>query len=295
MGGHQAGEIASMTAGQTLQAAFSNFAKGILDDPRLALGRTLPFSADLLVKAVRLANRAVAQRADGNTEFSGMGTTIVAVAFEADIMSIAHVGDSRAYRLNPKGLEPLTRDHSWVAEMQRTHNLSDAEASQLVGRNVITRALGVKDVVEVDLSVVKIKPGDQFLLCSDGLCGFADDDEIFAVARRTTDDIEKIAANLVRMANDRGGADNVSVIVIEVMEVSESPLPEVSASTFPAESEDQRAAEDDWLGRFQRQEEEPQPAAQPAQSAPPNRKVVITVLVIFAITASLLIYFATRN
>lgn len=295
MGGHQAGEIASMTAGQTLQAAFSNFAKGILDDPRLSLGRTLPYSADLLVKAVRLANRAVAQRADGNPEFSGMGTTIVAVAFEADIMAIAHVGDSRAYRINPKMLEPLTRDHSWVAEMQRTHNLSDAEASQLVGRNVITRALGVKDVVEVDLSVVKIKPGDQFLLCSDGLCGFADDDEIFAVTSRTTDDIQKMAANLVQMANDRGGADNVSVIVIEVLEVSESPLPEVSASTFPAETEDQRAAEDDWLGRFQRQEQEPARPTQPVKSAPPNRKVVIAVLVIFALTALLLIYFATRN
>ncbi len=295
MGGHQAGEIASMTAGQTLQLAFSQFSKGILDDPRLSLGRTLPFSADLLVKAVRLANRAVAQRAEGNPEFSGMGTTIVAVAFEADVMAVAHVGDSRAYRLTSKALEPLTRDHSWVAEMQRTHNLSEEEANQLVGRNVITRALGVKDVVEVDLSVVKIKPGDQFLLCSDGLCGFADDDEIFAVARRTLDDIQKIAANLVQMANDRGGADNVSVIVIEVVEAPESPLPEVSAGTFPVESEEQRSAEDDWLGRFQRREEEPEQAAQPSQSAPPNRKVIIAVLIIFALTAFLLIYFATRN
>jgi protein phosphatase len=294
MGGHQAGEIASMTAGQTLQAAFSHFAKGILDDPRLALGRTLPFSADLLVKAVRLANRAVVHRADANREFSGMGTTIVAVSFEADIMSVAHVGDSRAYRIRSNALEPLTSDHSWVAEMQRTHNLSEAEANQLVGRNVITRALGVKDVVEVDLSVVKVGPGDQFLLCSDGLCGFADDDEIFAVARRTLDDIAKTAANLVQMANDRGGADNVSVIVIEVLEAPESPLPEVPAGTFPAESEEQRAAEDDWLGRFQRQVEEP-PPVEPAKPEPPNRKVIIAVLAVFAVTAFLLIYFATRN
>ena len=295
MGGHQAGEIASMTAAQTLEAAFSHFSKGILDDPRLALGRTLPFSADLLVKSVRLANRAVAMQAAGNRELSGMGTTIVSVAFEADVMAIAHVGDSRAYKFDHQRLEPLTRDHSWVAEMQRTHNLTDEEASQLVGRNVITRALGVKDVVEVDLSIVKIKTGDIFILCSDGLCGYADDDEIKAVARRTPDDIAKIAANLVQMANDRGGADNVSVVVIEVQEVSESPLPEVSALTFPSESEEQRGAEDEWLGRFQsRGQNSPKEVDKP-QGGPPNNRIILAVILVFAATALAVVFFATRN
>ncbi len=295
MGGHQAGEIASMTAAQTLEAAFSQFSKGILDDQRLALGRTLPYSADLLVKSIRLANRAVAMQSVGNRELSGMGTTVVSVAFEADVMSIAHVGDSRAYRFNQKRLQPLTRDHSWVAEMQRTHNLTDEEASQLVGRNVITRALGVKDVVEVDLSIVKIKAGDIFILCSDGLCGYADDDEITSVARRTPGDIAEIAANLVQMANDRGGADNVSVVVIEVQEVSESPLPEVSPVTFPSENEEQRAAEDEWLGRFQSRGQAATQEVENRPAGPPNKKIILAVVIVFAVTALAVIFFATRN
>jgi protein phosphatase len=296
MGGHQAGEIASMTAGQTLQSTFSDFSKGILDDPRLAMGRTLPYSADLLVKSIRLANRAVATHAAGNAALSGMGTTIVAVGFEADIMAVAHVGDSRAYRLNQKELEPLTSDHSWVAEMQRTHNLSDTEASQLVGRNVITRALGVKNCVEVDLRIVKVKAGDIYILCSDGLCGFADDDEIFSVARKSRDDISRMAGDLVQMANDRGGADNVSVIVIEVIEAAPSPLPEAAPMTFPVESEDQQTAEDEWLGRFQsRAESESQQPAPSPLPPPPNNKVIYGMLVAFAIVAVVIIFFATQK
>lgn len=296
MGGHQAGEIASMTAAQTLQATFSDFAKGILDDPRLALGRTLPYSADLLVKSARLANRAVAMQSANNASLSGMGTTIVAVSFEADVMAIAHVGDSRAYRLGQNELEPLTRDHSWVAEMQRTHNLSDAEANKLVGRNVITRALGVKDSVEVDLRIVKVKAGDIFILCSDGLCGFADDDEIFSVARQSRGEIAKLAADLVQMANDRGGADNVSVIVIEVIEAAQSPLPETESMTFPPETEDQHAAEDEWLDRFQsRAEAQSEQIAPPSVHSPPNKKVIYGIMVAFAIVAIVIIFLATKN
>ncbi len=296
MGGHQAGEIASMTAGQTLYATFTNFATGILDDPRLALGRTIPFSADLLVKSIRLANRAVAMQAAGNVALSGMGTTIVAVSFEADVMSIGHVGDSRAYRLNEKTLEPLTNDHSWVAEMQRANNLSDAEANQLVGRNVITRALGVKDCVEVDLRVIKVKSGDIYILCSDGLCGFADDDEILSVARKSRDDIERLAADLVQMANDRGGADNVSVIVIEVLESIESPLPEAEAMTFPFETQPQQVAEDDWLARFlARENSTAELSAKTPPPQPPSKKALFTIMAVFAIVAVIIVYMATQK
>jgi protein phosphatase len=296
MGGHQAGEIASMTAGQTLHTTFSSFAKGILDDPRLALGRTIPYSADLLVKSIRLANRAVAMQAAGNSALSGMGTTIVAVSFEADVMAIAHVGDSRAYRLGQKELEPLTRDHSWVAEMQRTHNLSDAEANQLVGRNVITRALGVKDIVEVDLRIVKVKPGDMYILCSDGLCGFADDDEIFSVAQKSRGDIDRLADDLVQMANDRGGSDNVSVIIIEVIESAESPLPEAEPMTFPVETDIQQAAEDEWLARFLARENTPvEQSPQTSPHQPPSKKALFTIMALFAIVAVIIVYMATQK
>ena len=296
MGGHQAGEIASMTAGQTLQTTFTNFAKGVLDDPRLALERTIPYSADLLVKSIRLANRAVAMQAASNSALSGMGTTIVAVGFEADVMAIAHVGDSRAYRLNQKELEPLTRDHSWVAEIQRTQNLTDAEANQLVGRNVITRALGVKDCVEVDLRIVKVKPGDIYILCSDGLCGFADDDEIFLVASRSRDDLDRLAGNLVQMANDRGGSDNVSIIVIEVIEAAQSPLPETSAMTFPIETDIQKNAEDEWLARFLAREQASAEQSPPAiPPPPPSKKALFAIMAVFAIVAVIIVYMATQK
>ncbi|MBI5266177.1 MAG: serine/threonine-protein phosphatase [candidate division Zixibacteria bacterium] len=293
MGGHQAGEIASMTAAETLRAVFSAFAREILEDPRLALGRTLPYSADLLVKGVRLANRSVGLQAAANAELSGMGTTIVAVSFEADIAAIAHVGDSRAYRLSEQALEPLTSDHSWVAEMQKTHQLSESEANSLVGRNVITRALGVRETVEVDLCVTKVKVGDILLMCSDGLCGYADDDEIFRVARRSIQNIEQLADDLVQMANDRGGADNVSVIAIEVLAVSPSPLPEVAPITFPVETPEQLAAEVEWLGKFAA--ERLAPEKEPGDPPKPKAKgwllfsilaalIVVSVLIFILVT-----------
>jgi protein phosphatase len=294
MGGHQAGEIAAMTAAQPLQTTFSAYARGILDDPRLSLERTLPYSADLLVKSIRLANRSVTGEAARNTELSGMGTTVVAVSFEADIMSVAHVGDSRAYRVDEDQLVPLTSDHSWVAEMQRTHNLSEAEASQLIGRNVITRALGVKNVVEVDLRIIKVQPGDVFFLCSDGLCGYADDDEIFAVARKSRQDINRLAQDLIQMANNRGGADNVSVIVIEVLEAAASPLPEVEPITFPVETDIQQTAEDEWLGRFSARVIEAKEQSTPEPKAPPNKKVLFGILLVFAVLAVIIIFLATK-
>jgi serine/threonine protein phosphatase PrpC len=294
MGGHQAGEIASMTAAEMLKGVFSVLAKGILNDPRLALGRTLPCSADLLVKAVRLSNRSVGQQAAANADLTGMGTTIVAMSFEADIAAIAHVGDSRAYRLTDQALEPLTRDHSWVAEMQRTHQLSESEANSLVGRNVITRALGVRETVEVDLCVTKVTNGDIFVLCSDGLCGYADDEEIFRVARQSKQDIEKLAYDLVQMANDRGGADNVSIIAIQVLLASPSVLPELTTVTFPAETPEQQAAEDHWLGKFAAERLAPPDTPVGPPKAPPNKTVLFSILAVFAIVAVVIIILATK-
>ena len=150
MGGHQAGEVASMTASETIRVLFDQFHDDLLRDERLSPGRTLPPGGDLLLRSIRLANRQIYNRAAADSLLSGMGTTVVAVAFQDDLMSIAHVGDSRAYRLEERQLQPLTRDHSWVSEMQANHNLSEKDSTSFVGRNVITRALGVRETVEVD-------------------------------------------------------------------------------------------------------------------------------------------------
>jgi len=259
MGGHQAGEVASITASDIVHRAFSNMAAELLDDASLGIDLPLPPSGKLLLKSIRLANRAVFGRAQGNPSLSGMGTTIVATAFEADIMSIVHVGDSRAYRLTESGLEPLTHDHSWVAEIQAAHHLSEREAASFVGKNVITRALGVRGTVEVDFRNVKVKPGDQFILCSDGLCGFADDGEIFDAASEYRHNLTELVDSLIQLANDRGGSDNVTVIALQVVDIEASSLPELEVFTLREESEEISAAEDQWLTRIAESQTQPAP------------------------------------
>ena len=250
MGGHQAGEIASMTAAETIGKVFSTFSSEISQDLRLKLERTLPARGDLLVKAVRLANRAIQTKAKENAESAGMGTTVVAVALEADIMSIAHVGDSRVYRLKERMLEPLTVDHSWITEVQNTQNISREEASSFIGKNIITRALGVRPTVDVDYRVTKVRAGEIYILCTDGLCGFADDDEIFRVADKYRGNLDEIVDNLIQMANDRGGSDNVTIAALQILEIAPSPLPELEPITLASESAQALEVEDAWIQKF---------------------------------------------
>lgn len=290
MGGHQAGEVASVTASQTIRTAFTELGGRHLEAPALNIGQTLPPAGERLLKSIRLANRAIFNRSAEDPELSGMGTTVVAVAFEADIMSIAHVGDSRAYRLGERELLPLTRDHSWIAEVQATQNLSQEDASSFVGKNVITRALGVRNNVEVDCRIAKVRAGDKFILCSDGLCGFADDDEIYDVAAKVRNDLDKMTSALIQMANDRGGSDNVTIISLEVIEVEESPLPEIEVFTLGAENDATLEAEDTWLvemAEFQAQLE----ADQAKGGGRANKYVLLTIFVAFVITAIVIIWY----
>ncbi|MEW6050475.1 MAG: Stp1/IreP family PP2C-type Ser/Thr phosphatase [Candidatus Zixiibacteriota bacterium] len=289
MGGHQAGEVASMTASEVIKTAFLEFSAELMQDPLLTLNRTVPGTGDLLLKAIRLANRAIYRKAQMDPSLTGMGTTIISVACEADIMSIAHVGDSRAYRLRQDKIEPLTVDHSWVAEMQAQQNLSREEANALVGKNIILRALGVRENIEIDYRIIRLQPGDQFLLCSDGLCGYADDDEIFEIARPRRDNLEKMAEDLIQMANDRGGPDNVSVIIIEVLEVNKSVLPELEVMTFPSESPEALEAEDHWIDKIL--------ARQPTVTAEiqsgtgsPRPLLLAGIFCLFAAVAALIVY-----
>ncbi|PWB74271.1 hypothetical protein C3F09_04140 [candidate division GN15 bacterium] len=290
MGGHQAGEVASMTAAETIGRIFSRFSAEIQRDPALKPERTIPERGDLLIRAVRLANRAIQARAKENTDLSGMGTTIVAVALEADIMSIAHVGDSRIYRLNERSLEPLTTDHSWITEVQNTQNISREEASSFIGKNIITRALGVRPTVDIDYRVVKLQAGETYVMCTDGLCGFADDDEIFRVADQYRTNLNQLVENLIQMANDRGGSDNVTVAALQILECSPSPLPELEPITLVSEPPSSVPAEDLWVEKMaQTSEIEPEPQAAPAK---PNRLMLLGLLVVFALIAVLVVYLA---
>ncbi len=280
MGGAQAGEVASLTATQILGVSFKHFQQDFLKDSLLDVGVDFPDGGDILIKSIRLANREIHNRAVSDTTLAGMGTTIVAVALESDIMSIAHVGDSRCYQITERNLIPLTVDHSWVQELQDSQGLRLSEGEITMGRNVITRALGVRKTVEVDYRLIKVRPGDMFLLCSDGLCGYADDEEIFDVIKRCENDIEKIADLLVKSANERGGMDNVTVIVIKVEKVNESDNDPLDMITLPAENDQLLQAEDAWLVRLKEKLE--QLASQKNEVVAPSTSKKSTLIAIFA-------------
>lgn len=206
MGGHAGGEVAALAAVEALRATF--------DDNR---------SADGLAHAVRDANQVVWNRAQEGRELRGMGTTLTAVALvegdreEDDLLAVVNVGDSRAYLLRDGELEQLTEDHSVPEELRRAGRLSDAEAASHPQRNVLTRALGIDPHVEVDCFQVTPYRGDRLVLSSDGLYNEVDDAEIAAVLRRVADP-EKAAQELVRMAKDHGGNDNITVVVVDVVD-----------------------------------------------------------------------------
>ena len=205
MGGHAAGEVASLTAIEALRAAFDG-------NP----------TADGLAQAVRQANRAVWDRAHEQRALRGMGTTLTAVALvagesEDEVLAVVNVGDSRAYLLRDGHLDQLTDDHSVPAELRRAGRLSPSEAARHPQRNVLTRALGVDPDVEVDCFRVAPYRGDRLVLASDGLSNEVADDEIAHVLR-TEPEPEAAAGELVRLAREGGGSDNITVVVVDVVD-----------------------------------------------------------------------------
>jgi protein phosphatase len=144
----------------------------------------------------------------------GMGTTLVACLADDTTMSVAHVGDSRAYLIRDNHLSRITNDHSWVYEQVQAGMLTEAEAEKHPLRNVITRALGGALQVTPDASEIETKPGDLFLLCSDGLTGMVPEEEILRLVTASNGDLEKACQELIQAANERGGLDNVTAILV---------------------------------------------------------------------------------
>lgn len=212
MGGHKGGEFASRICLDTMKDYLQLAAKGQAS----LVGESDPAhseAANLLGSAVRFANRAVFEAAFSKPEWRGMGTTIVALTIHDNKVSIAHVGDSRAYLLRGGKFQQLTEDHSWIEEQVRAGLMSRDEALFAKGRNVLTRAIGQEENVLVDLDELALQAGDALLLCSDGLFGMVADEEIAALIS-TAGTVESACRELVACANGRGGRDNISVILL---------------------------------------------------------------------------------
>jgi len=199
MGGHNAGDYASRVAVETIveRAAAST---GI--EP-----------ACILEEAIQAANALVRRRAALFPWLEGMGTTVVAASCRGNSLCVANVGDSRLYVANHGGIRQITRDHSWVEEMVRRGEISREDARNHVNKNIITRAVGAEDTVNIDFYTVELKAGDEILMCTDGLTNMLEDEEIRMILDGARDIVEK-AQDLVRIANEHGGRDNISVILI---------------------------------------------------------------------------------
>lgn len=202
MGGCNAGEVASQTA----IAAFSSYIQTQANQQEIP---------DLLTASFQAANKAVFDKSNTSLEFAEMGTTMVAAIVQKEKAYIAHVGDSRAYLLQDDVLHLLTTDHSYVMELVQKGNITKEQAATHPKRNIITRAVGIKDMVETDVAIYDVKKGDLLLLCTDGLSGMISDIELEEFLHRKMS-LKKKVKGLVDIAKKKGGFDNISLVLIEI-------------------------------------------------------------------------------
>jgi len=214
MGGHRYGEVAAEVAVDAIRDFVVHTRSSDSTWPFVLDGR-LRRHSNLLKNAVKVAHDRVLSAIQQDHRLYGMGTTIVGFLLEGDVAAIAHVGDSRAYRLRSEEFELLTQDHTWVNEQVVAGYLSEAQARVHPLKNVVTRALGGEREVMVDVREVRVRPGDLYLLCSDGLTTMLSDEEIGEVAR-AAEGVEEVCRKLVACANSRGGHDNVTVVALAV-------------------------------------------------------------------------------
>ncbi|MDO4292990.1 MAG: Stp1/IreP family PP2C-type Ser/Thr phosphatase [Eubacteriales bacterium] len=200
MGGHRGGDHASHMAVETI---LEEIEKSDLEDP-----------SGILTGAIRRANDCIRREARQDEALAGMGTTVVAATFVNGVLQVANVGDSRLYVVSRTEIRQITEDHSLVQEMVRFGGISREQARNHPDRNIITRAVGVEDDLKVDCFRLPLETGDKVLLCSDGLTGMLEDEEIRRILKRDAA-LEELAHELIKAANDHGGRDNIAVIIME--------------------------------------------------------------------------------
>jgi len=217
MGGYKAGEVASAIA-----------ATSILHDIKKGLETLKPGQIDeksgysreamLIKEAVIRANSTIYKTAQADEQCRGMGTTVVMCLFHDGIVSVAHVGDSRLYRLRDDNFEQVTKDHSLIQEVIDRGLYTPEEAAINTPKNLVTRALGIDAEVKVDILEEQVREGDIYLLCSDGLNDMVNDEEIHLTLSKYSANLVQAAENLVQLANNKGGKDNISVVLAQTTE-----------------------------------------------------------------------------
>ena len=216
MGGYNAGEVASgmatMLLSTELETAFAAKPPHEIDR---ASGQS--FARRYILDKMAMTNSAIYKTAESQPQYAGMGTTLVMALFYDDQVTVAHIGDSRLYRLRGETFSAITRDHSLLQEQIDSGMISPEEAKFSQNKNLVTRALGVDPEVETEIHDYPVLPGDIYLLCSDGLNDMVEDEEIQLTLQMLAANLELAATQLIQMANDNGGRDNVSVILVKVL------------------------------------------------------------------------------
>jgi len=215
MGGHASGEVASKMAVDTLAEHFRN----TRDEAEITWPYRLDpadrYESTRLINGIQLANLKIYDRAQTDDKCHGMGTTIVATLFCDDHIVIGHVGDSRVYRLRDGKLHQLTEDHSLLNDYIKMKRMTEEEIGKFQHKNVIVRALGMKESVQVDVMTDAFKLGDVYLMCSDGLSGMIDDDGLCEVLKQETD-VDRACEALITLANRNGGVDNITCVLAKL-------------------------------------------------------------------------------
>ena len=216
MGGYNAGEVASGIAVAMLTTEMRQQLEN--NEPHKPNGSSgEPLAVTLIHDTSAKANAAIYQTAKSQPQYSGMGTTLVVALFYDNRMSVGHIGDSRLYRLREGKFEQVTRDHSLLQEQIDSGMITKEQARYSQNKNLVTRAVGIDPEVETEVHTYDVMPGDIYLLCSDGLSDMVVDDDIQATLETLQANLPLAAKQLVQLANDNGGRDNVSVILVRVL------------------------------------------------------------------------------
>ena len=210
LGGQNAGEVASKMAVDNIQSHLNYKENPLVGEYKEEFSK----DTNRMLSGISLTNSAIYEAGQRNSEQQGMGTTISSVFINGDVMSLAHVGDSRIYRIRGERLEQLTTDHSLVEEQLRRGLITEAEAAESKHKNVITRALGAEETIEIDADEEVLLDRDKILLCTDGLTDMVEDEEILRMILRNGNDPQKACEELVDVANGKGGIDNITVVLV---------------------------------------------------------------------------------